>query len=165
MARNFEMSSSLTSSLQKVDIDSRNKLWGALVASKMFGFTSSYIFLNRRPQKTPKNVFILYFTRISLSKNTLSENTLLENTLSENTLLKNTLSENTLSENKLLEEEKTYGKYIKIIYSQYQTVPDCTRLCPTVLVCIGLLEAIPGCIRLYQSVLDYTRNVKPGEAS
>ena len=101
MAQNFEMSSSLTSSLQNVDIDSRNKLWGALVASKMFGFTSSYIFLHGRPQKTQKNVFILYFTRISLSKNTLSENTLLEDTLLENTLLENTLSENTLSKNTL----------------------------------------------------------------
>ena len=57
VAQNFEMSSSLTSSLQNVDIDSRNKLWGALVASKMFGFTSSYIFLHCGHPKTQKNVF------------------------------------------------------------------------------------------------------------
>ena len=54
VAQNFEMSSSLTSSLQNVDIDSRNKLWGALVASKMFGFTSSYMFLHGRPLKHKK---------------------------------------------------------------------------------------------------------------
>ena len=66
VAQNFEMSSSLTSSLQNVDIDSRNKLWGALVASQMFRFTSSNIFLHGRAQKIQKKciyfVFHTYFT-------------------------------------------------------------------------------------------------------